>query len=110
MQPEIEKRVEHLRNRIAAATKELDEATARFGSNSDEYLYSRIKQAYFWLDDLETIFIAMVQEERSPPKTLTEELWILQTAETDLANITMPLVKQISLWSTTYGEKFQSIG
>jgi hypothetical protein len=110
MHPETEKRVEHLRSRIATATKELDEAKARFGSNSDEYLHARIRQAEFWLGDLETLFIAMVIEKRSPPKTLSEELWILQTAETDLANITTPLVKQISQWSTTYGDKFQAIG
>ena len=110
MQPDTEKRVEGLKTRAKAAKAELDEARKRFGSNDDKYLHKQIRQVEFWLDDVERHFIAKLREDRSPPRSLAEESNILAHVDFHLNKLALPLVKNISEWSKTYGEKFQAIG
>jgi hypothetical protein len=110
MYTETERYIEELRNRANAARRELDEAKALFGENDDEYLQSQIRQASFWLDDVETHFIAMLTESRSIPHTLTEESIIASGAEFHMNQVVSPFVKKIHDWAIRYGPNFQSIG
>lgn len=110
MRPETEERVENLRSRTKAAKNQLDDAKKQFGENKDEYLREQIKQAYFWLDDVETLHLSTLEEDRFPPRTLAEESTIISHANFHLTNVALPLVTNISGWASTYGPLFQSIG
>jgi hypothetical protein len=73
MLPQTEEQVERLRNATNAAKAKLDEAKALPGDNDDDYMRGLIRQATFWLDDIETHFIAILTEDPSPPRTLAQE-------------------------------------
>ena len=109
MLPETEASVLAIRQQIQSAKKQLDEAKKRFGNNRDKYLLEQIKYAYWWLDDVEKLHLAMLLENRLPPRTLAQESSILVGANAQLVTA-LAQVKRIVEWSVTYGDKFQAVG
>ena len=109
MLPETQKQVEDLRKRTKIAAAELEQAKQRFGSNNDEFLDSQIRLATNWLKDIETHFIAMLERNESPPRSLAEESGIIGHANFHLRESVLPLVTKISDWSRRFGPNFQSI-
>jgi hypothetical protein len=110
MLPETERHVERLRNTVKAAKSKLAEARTLLGDNDDKYVSGLIRQATFWLDDVENFFIAMLAKDDVPPRTLAQESMITSHADFHLNQITLPLVKNIHDLATRYGPNFESIG
>lgn len=107
MYTETEKRVEILRGRVKAAKDELDEAKERFGTNTDKILAQEISKYYGWLNDIETVYIRLLEADQSWMRTLAEELTIIEGAELDLQKVDIPGIQRISGWSESHGEKLE---
>ena len=110
MYRETEKRVEILRATVKTAKDELDAAKERFGANNDGILTKEVSKCYGWLNDIETVYIRLVETDKSGVKTLAEELKIVNSAELDLKTVTIPAIKRLSGWSESHGEKLEFIG
>lgn len=110
MLPESERHVESLRNTVITAKSELAKARTLLGDNDDKYMNGLIRQATFWLDDVENFFIAMLAKDDVPPRTLAQESRITSHAAFHLNQITLPLVNNIHDLATRYGPNFKSIG
>lgn len=99
MLPETEEQVEGIRKRIKDAQSLLDEARVRFGDNKDEYLQEQLKHAHYWLNDVDTLFLSMLKEDRFPPRSLSEEMFIVTGALTQLESVAVPQIHRIVEWS-----------
>jgi hypothetical protein len=110
MLPETEKKVANLRSRTKEAKDELEKLIAALAKNTDEYVNGLVKQAGFWLDDVETHFIAMLQEKRSPARTLTEESGIVSAAELHFSTIALSLLNYIRHIVSRHGAGVRSVG
>jgi hypothetical protein len=88
----------------------LAEARTLLGDNDDKYVNGLVRQATFWLDDVENFFIAMLAKDNAPPRTLPQESMITSHADFHLNQITLPLVNKIHDLVTQYGPNFKSIG
>jgi len=110
MRPETEKQVESLRQAVKAANEELNHVKTTLAGNDDKYINGLIRQASFWLDDVETFFIGMLREERMPPRTLAEESTIVSNAARHFDTVALPLVKNIRDLVARYGPTITSVG
>jgi hypothetical protein len=69
-----------------------------------------LQQASNWLDDVETLFLGILKQDRMPPRSAAEESRVLDHAEFFLHRIAMPQLKAIQEMVAKFGPTVQSIG
>ncbi len=109
MHPETAERVAFIRGRVADAKKELDRAKTALAQNDDKYINDRIKLADFWLGDVDILYLAMLEKERFPPRSLGEELSIIYGTDMHL-NSALSKIREITDMIKTYGPNVRLVG
>ena len=109
MRAETELKVEAVRKAVKAGTEELTEIKAILANNTDEYINGLVRQASFWLDDVETYFLAMLKEDSMPPRTALQESRIVDWATMPLNNA-MAIIKNLNDLVKRYGPTVVSVG
>lgn len=107
MLPQTAQHVAKTRDRIRAYKTELEESIERFGENNDKNLFDQVEHAKWWLDEVETQYLAILDEERFPPLTVATEALILKAAVKRLNKVAGPQIKKIREWSVKYGPDFE---
>jgi hypothetical protein len=110
MHNETNERVQRIRSRVLAEKAALAELKAQLADNTDKYVKQLLQQASNGFDDVEVLFLGILQDERIPPRTPAEESRVLDHAEFFLERVAVPLLKAIQDMVAKFGPNVQSIG
>jgi len=109
MQSETIERMGRIRSRGEAGKAALAELKAQLADNNDKYIKEQVQRVANSFNDVED-FLAILNDERMPPRTSSEESRVLDHAEFFLEKITLPQLKAVQDLIAKFGANIQSIG
>jgi hypothetical protein len=110
MHTETNERMERIRSDVRAGQAALSDLKTQLAANTDKYVNQILQLASNWFDDVETLFLGMLKQEQTPPRTLAEESRVLGSAEYFLHRMAIPQLKAIQKMVAKFGPSVRSIG
>jgi hypothetical protein len=83
---------------------------AQLAGNTDKYVNQLLQLASNWFDDVEVLWLGILKDERTPPRTLAEESRVLDYTEFFLERFAVPQLKAIQDMVAKFGPNVQSVG
>ena len=110
MHSETNERIQGIRSRVVAGKAEISGLKAQLEGNTDRYVNQLLQQASNWFDDVEVLWLGILKDERTPPRTVAEESRVLDYAEFFLERIAGPQLRAIQDIVAKFGLNVQSVG
>ena len=103
MHSETNERLQIIRSEVAGGKTSISDLKTRLADNADRYINHVLQQGSNSFDDVELLFLGILKEERTPPRSLSEESRVLDHAEFLLERIAIPQLKAIQDMVAKFG-------
>jgi hypothetical protein len=110
MRNETKERIQRIRSRVLTGRASLSDLKTQLAANTDKYLNWLLQQTSNWLDDVEVLFLAILEDGRTPPRPAAEESRALDYAEFFLERFAMAQLEAVQEMVAKFGPSVRSMG
>ena len=110
MHSDTNERMEGIRSRVLTGLASISDLKGQLAGKADKYMNQLLQHTLNAFDDVEVVFIGILNKDRMPPRTRAEESRVLDHAEFLLERIAVPQLKAIQEMVAKFGPKILSAG